>query len=316
MFPRILTVVLLAAALILAVSCKQLGRDAKGTPAETAANPNSIYGPPFKIGTIRSPGVDESSGLVASRVNPGVYWTHNDSGDGPFIFAFDQTGKSRGVLRLTAATNRDWEDIGIGPGPQPDKSYLYIGDIGDNEFTRPEIVLFRIAEPILTAADAESTKKKPRATEPVEAIRLRYPDGQHDAETLLIHPTSGNVYVVTKIPFEKPTVYEAVAPLSPNKVTTMKRLGQIAVPSLAGGVLTGGSVSPDGTRVAFCDYFQGYEAVLPAGKNFDEIWNEKLLPIDLGRRKQGEAITYRLDGKALLTTSEGRSSALIEVRRK
>jgi hypothetical protein len=56
--------------------------------------------------------------------------------------------------------------------------------------------------------------------------------------------------------------------------------------------------------------------VLPAGKNFDEIWNEKLLPIDLGRRKQGEAITYRLDGKALLTTSEGRESALIEVRRK
>jgi hypothetical protein len=268
------------------------------------------------LGIIRNPSVDESSGLVASRLNPGVYWTHNDSGDGPFVYAFDQTGKSRGVLRLTGATNRDWEDIGIGPGPQADKPYLYVGDIGDNNFNHPEIVLYRIPEPALTPADAELTKKKARSTDPVEAIRLRYPDGQHDAETMLVHPTTGNVYIITKIPFERPTVYEAFAPLNPNKVTTMKRIGQIAVPSLAGGVLTGGSVSPDGTRVALCDYFQGYEAVLPTGKNFDEIWNEKLTPIDLGRRQQGEAIAYRLDGKALLTTSEGPSSAIIEVRRK
>jgi hypothetical protein len=66
-----------------------------------------------------------------------------------------------------------------------------------------------------------------------------------------------------------------------------------------------------------CDYFQGYELVLPTGsENFDDIWKQKLTPIDLGRREQGEAIAYRLDGKALLRTSEGRGSPLIEVRRK
>jgi hypothetical protein len=317
MFQRILTFVFLAGLTLVAISCKQLQRDVRGVPAEAASNPNSPYGPPIKIGTIRTPGVNESSGLVASRVNPGVYWTHNDSGDGPFLYAFDQTGTARGVLRLTGASARDWEDMASGPGPQANKSYLYIGDIGDNELTRQEIVLYRIVEPTLAATDAESTKKKARSTEPVEAIRLRYPDGSHDAETLLVHPTSGNVYVVTKIPFEKAAVYEAVAPLNPNKVTTMKRVGELAVPSLAGGVLTGGSISPDGTRVALCDYFQGYEVVLPSGsKNFDDIWKEKLSPIDLGRREQGEAIAYRLDGKALVATSEGRSSAVVEVRRK
>jgi len=250
-------------------------------------------------------------------MNPGIYWTHNDSGDGPLIYAFDQTGRSRGIIRVAGANNRDWEDISVGPGPQTGTPYLYIGDIGDNEFTRQEVVLYRIPEPTLSPADADLTKKKARQSEPAEALRLRYPDGSHDAETLLVHPTSGNVYILTKIPFDKPTIYEAVAPLDPTKVNTMKRIGQLTIPSLAGGVLTGGSVSPDGTRIALCDYFQGYELVLPTGtKNFDDIWSQKLTPIDLGRRQQGEAIAYRLDGKALLTTSEGRSSALIEVKRK
>ncbi len=313
MIQQIRTATLLSAVLLLTVSC---AREVQ-VPAKAASNPNSPYGPPVKVGTLRNQGVDESSGLVASRANPGVYWTHNDSGDGPFIYAFDETGKSRGVLRVAGASNRDWEDLAIGPGPEANRSYLYIGDTGDNEFTRPEIVIYRIPEPTLLATDAELTKKKARQTEPAEAIRLRYPDGAHDAETLLVHPTSGNVYILTKIPFEKPTLYEASVPLDPTKVNVMKRIGELAVPSLAGGVLTGGSVSPDGTRIALCDYFQGYEVILPAGsQNFDDIWKQRLTTIDLGRRTQGEAIAYTLDGKALLTTSEGRNSALLEVKRK
>jgi hypothetical protein len=94
----------------------------------------------------------------------------------------------------------------------------------------------------------------------------------------------------------------------------MKRIGEVRVPSLFGGVLTGGSVSPDGRRVALCDYFQGYELVLPRGAtNFDDIWKQKMIGFDLGKRKQGEAIAYRLDGRALLATSEGKQSPLIQV---
>ncbi len=119
-------------------------------------------------------------------------------------------------------------------------------------------------------------------------------------------PTSGNIYIVTKVPLVNPVVYEAAAPFTPGKVITMRRIGEIRVPSLFGGVLTGGSVSPDGRRVAFCDYFQGYELVLPAkSTNFNDIWKQRMTGFDLGKRKQGEAIAYRLDGKALLATSEG-----------
>lgn len=274
-----------------------------------------VYGPPTTITTIKEKSISESSGLAASRTTPGVYWTHNDSGDGPYIYAFDTRGDSLGIFRVTGAEACDWEDMAAGPGPQPNTSYLYLGDIGDNDGVRDEVVVYRVVEPTLTVV-TRRPKDRPGSTEPAEAIRLRYPDGKHDAEALLVHPTSGNIYIVIKVPIANPVVYEAVAPFTPGKLVTMRRLGEIHVPSIFGGVVTGGSISPDGRRVALCDYFQGYEIVLPAGsKDFDDIWKQKMTGFDLGKRKQGESITYRLDGDALLATSEGKQSPLIQVER-
>jgi hypothetical protein len=274
------------------------------------------YGPPRNIATLKNPSIVESSGLAASRSTPGVYWTHNDSGDGPFVYAFDSTGQSRGVFRVTGATNRDWEDMAVGPGPQTGQSYLYIGDIGDNNESRSEVVVYRVVEPKLTAADKTSIKIRPRTTETAEAIRLRYPDGQHDAEALLVHPSSGNLYIVTKRLLANPTVYEATAPLTAGRVITLRSLGEMKVPSLLGGVITGGSISPDGRRVALCDYFQGYELVLPSSNaSFNDIWKQKMSGFDLGQRKQGEGIAYRSDGRALMATSEGKFSTVVQVER-
>jgi len=274
------------------------------------------YGPPTTIATIKEKSISESSGLAASRSTPGAYWTHNDSGDGPFIYAFDTAGDALGIFRVTGAEARDWEDIAAGPGPQANKSYLYLGDIGDNDAVRDEVVVYRIPEPALSTATRRLTKARPGSTEPAEAIKLKYPDGKQDAEALLVHPTTGNIYIVNKVPIANPTVYEAIAPFTPGKLVTMRRIGTIHVPSLFGGVITGGSISPDGRHVALCDYFQGYEIDLPpTSKDFDDIWKQKMTGFDLGKRKQGESITYRLDGDALLATSEGKQSPLIQVER-
>lgn len=279
-------------------------------PAKQQPQP---YGRATTIATIKDKSISESSGLVASRSMPGAYWTHNDSGGGPFIYAFDSRGNSLGTFRVMGAEARDWEDIAIGPGPQPGKSYLYIGDIGDNDNAVSQIVVYRVAEPALSRETAKLTRTRPGVTESAEAIRLRYPDGKHDAETLLVHPANGNVYIITKVPLVNPVVYEATAPLTSGK---LKQIGEIRVPSLF-GVLTGGSISPDGRRVALCDYFQGYELVLPAKSvDFNDIWKQRMIGFDLGQRKQGEAIAYRLDGKALLATSEGKQSPLIQVERR
>ena len=281
------------------------------TKTTTASN----YGASTQLARLKDKAVKESSGLAASRRFPGVYWTHNDSGDGPFIYAFDTRGNGRGTWRVTGATANDWEDVAAGPGPKPDVSYLYIGDIGDNQSKRSEIVIYRVPEPELSKGTV--SKSKAAATAASEAIRLRYPDGSHDAEALLVHPATGNLYIITKTPFANPGIYEAAAPLALGSTITLNRVGTLEVPSLLGGIITGGAISPDGRRVVFCDYLQGYEAVLAEKKAaFNTIWKEPLASISLGSRKQGEAITYRLDGKALLMTSEGSPMPLFQVERR
>ena len=287
-------------------------------PKQKAPAPsNEVYGPPVKLGDLEDKAINESSGLVASRTSPGNYWTHNDSGNGPVIYAFNSQGRRRGVWRVTGAISHDWEDMAAGPGPKPDISYLYIGDIGDNNGTRSEIHLWRLPEPVVPATDPGSTEAKPAATEPAEKIRLRYPDGKHDSEALLIHPKTGRIYVVTKVPLINASVYAADMPTDIREVVTLTRVGEVEVPGLAGGIITGGDISPDGRRAALCDYFNGYEFVLKdPGSPFDSIWKELLTVVDVGNRKHGETITYRLDGKALVTTSERLPAPLFEMVRK
>ncbi len=283
--------------------------------ANTQVHPS--YLPPKRIAELKDRAIRESSGIAASRTTRGSYWTINDSGDGPFVYAFDETGQRQGVWRVTGARARDWESVAAGPGPEAGKKYLYAGDIGDNDERRKEITVYRFAEPTITRADAQSTKAKPSVTAPAETLSLRYPDGGHDAETLMVHPVTGNIYVVTKVAFGNPHVYVAAASASTTETSTLKHLGEIQIPSMLGGIITDGAIAPDGSRVVLCDYLFGYEFVLGKGSTeFDSIWKQVPAVIQLGERRQGEAVTYRLDGRALLATSEGLPTPLIQVSRR
>src|SRR6266850_1911276 len=296
---RLYKFILVAFLLSLLVACQTVSRDAKarrrapdGTADQkTSPRPNDIYGPPTKVGVLENRAIDESSGIVASRTSPGMYWTHNDSGDGPFIYALDDRGHSRGVWRVNGAVAYDWEDIAAGPGPMPGTSYLYIGDIGDNGGRRPQIIVYRVPEPAITAADEGTKKSNAQLTEPAEVIRLRYPDGPHNSETLMVHPGTGKIYVITKIEFGNAGVYEADPAQASAGVITLARVGELSVPTVFGGMISGGDISPDGLRVALCDYVQGYELALPgAASEFNLIWKQPLKPIAIGQREQGEAI--------------------------
>ena len=103
----------------------------------------------FRIdkGIIESEEIVEASGIAASRKNPGVLWTHNDSGGKSNLFAFDSTGKNLGHYLIAGIQKRDWEDIAVGPGSIECKKYLYIGDIGDNSLTYTKKYIYRIPEP-------------------------------------------------------------------------------------------------------------------------------------------------------------------------
>jgi hypothetical protein len=84
-------------------------------------------------GTINSAALTEVSGLAVCRNNPHVLWLHNDSGDRARIFAVNTAGRLPGIYTLPGVTAIDCEDIAIGPGPGKGTSYIYVGDIGDND---------------------------------------------------------------------------------------------------------------------------------------------------------------------------------------
>ncbi len=300
-----------------ASGCRLLSDQPGESEARTveAGEPSKDYGPPIHLADLEEKSVDESSGVVASRRNPGLFWTHNDSGDGPLLYAFDREGRRRGVWSVAGAKANDWEDVAAGPGPQKGQSYLYVGDMGDNDRDRKQIIVYRVAEPAVAADTVVNNSVEPYPTATAEAIQLKYPDGRHDAEALAVHPATGDLYVITKTrnPANAAGVYKLAAPYSMDAVNTLRKVGEVRVPSLFPGMITGADISPDGSRVVLCDYFNAYELVATSG--LDEVWKQKPAVVRLGSRPQGEAVCYTLNGQSILATSEGRPAAVIEVPR-
>ena len=108
---------------------------------------------------------------------PGVilvfFWTHNDSGGGAWLYAFDRSGQSLGRWAVPGARANDWEDIAAGPGPKRGESYLYIGDIGDNNSRRPYVTVYRIPEPAsLNQNRNERSRPKPSGSSTPTALTM------------------------------------------------------------------------------------------------------------------------------------------------
>ena len=255
--------------------------------------PEAAWAEPVAVGRVRDRRIREASGLAAAGNDASLLWTLNDSGNPPLLFSIDLTGKTRAILRLEGATNRDWEALARGPGQEDGASYLYVGDIGDNLAELTEIVVYRVPEPDLPAAG------KARLERRADALRFRYPDGSHDAEALALHPASGDLYILTKAE-GRATVYRAAAPLESSSILELERVGRIDLPGAEAA--TGADISPDGHALAVSTYGHVYE--FPLRVEDDRISFGPPIQVPTGFRPQGETVAYALDGDAVITTSE------------
>jgi hypothetical protein len=147
-------------------------------------------------GVVSAPEIIEASGIVASRQNPGVLWTHNDSGFGGSVFALSTNGALLGRYYVPTAFGGNYEDIAIGPGSNPEHQWLYLGDIGDNFLSRFSIRVFRFPEPAVYLYQSNAPPILP--TLAAQEIELRYPDGPFDAEALMVDPLTGDLFIATK----------------------------------------------------------------------------------------------------------------------
>lgn len=304
--------VIFAVCLALAASgCQRSSLDSLGNP--DSAREKAPYDEPKKIGNIEYGGIDESSGLAASKCQPDVYWTHNDSGDGPFLYGLDLEGKNLGVWRVAGATNLDWEDIASFKDKNG-RCFVFIGEIGNNSLKRADAAIYRVAEPLANETTGLSVRESPLETEPAESLRFVYPGRPLNAETLLVHPITGEIYVLSKSKEDPSSVFKIKPLFGIMRPQLAEKVAEIKVPAVPYGFLTGGDISPDGKRVVLCDYYAGYELILPAeAKNFDEIWSQTPRMFDAGERDTGESIAFSANGLFVIASSEKKHSPIFRM---
>ncbi|MEU9986174.1 WD40 repeat domain-containing protein [Streptomyces sp. NPDC048045] len=235
--------------------------------------------------TIKDPRITESSGLAASTLHPGIYWTHNDSDDGPYIYAVDsRTGKTVATLTLRGiGSPRDVEAISIGPDHQ-----IYVGDIGDNLGGKwPYVWIYRLPEPKVLKDQTV------RATQYV----VKYSNGPRNAESLLVHPRTGRVYIIDKNE-NGGHLYEGPATLSASGANIFRPVATVDLWA------TDAAISPNGRQLAVRGYFGGIY--------YD--WNGGSIKrkgrLDVPLQGQGESVSYSPDGTKLMYGSEGAGSSV------
>ena len=266
------------------------------------------FGAPEQIGTVESSAIDEASGIVASRRRPGVFWVHNDSGDSARLFALSSKGRSLATYEVLGAEARDWEDLDIGMGPIRHLDYLYVGDIGDNQRRFDTVVVYRVPEPEVDP----NVEVKAGVTAVAEAFRLRYPDGPHDAEALLVDPRTGALLIATK-EREGPTqVFQADVRQPGPKPVGLRRIAELSLPAspLPGGrLVTAGTLSRDGRWVLLKTYVSAYLWDRGDGTLADAFQREPCrVPVAL--EPQGEAAAFVGDRLDYVTLSEGKRQPL------
>ena len=248
-------------------------------------------------GRVATPAASELSGLVLSRSQTGVLWSHNDSGDAPRLLALSPRGRLWADLSVAGAEHVDWEDIATGPAAGP-RDALYVGDIGDNAEERPQIVVYRLSEPRVHG-------RAPAASRSAVRFALRYPDRPHDAEALLVDPSSGALIVVTKDFGGSARLYVAARP-SARAVTTMRRAGTLRLG--AGQAVTAGDISADGRTVAVRTYDGAFVWSRRRAQSLSSAMRARPCAARAGllAEGQGEALALTRDGRAFFTVAEGR----------
>ncbi|MFD6950188.1 hypothetical protein A6A08_21785 [Nocardiopsis sp. TSRI0078] len=230
----------------------------------------------------RDPRISESSGLAPSLRHEGVWWTHNDSGDHPSeVYAVDGEGRTLATVTL-GLERRDWEAVSVVEGPDGTPSVL-VGDIGDNFGGGwPNVRVYRFDEPEVVA-DA--------LVEPA-VFTLTYEDGGRDAESMMVDPRDGRLYVASK-EFSG-GLYAAPETLEPGGEHVLERID--SVPLFA----TDAAFGPDGTRYAIRTYWG-----VTVYDSTEGVPGSALGSFDLPESDQGESLAFTPDGTALMVGTEG-----------
>lgn len=255
----------------------------------------SRFGEPTTRCTVSDPRLPEISGLAP--LGEGLL-AINDGGEAVIIHELDADCAIVGERRASVDPY-DPEDLAVAAD-----GTVWLADTGDNRLGRETVAVIAV---------------RPDGTTDVH--RLRYPDGAHDAEALLLAP-DGTPYLVTKEVLGVSGIYRPTVALDPADTVPMERVGELAL-QLTGSpggpvgragqlLVTGGAVSPDGTAIALRTYTDAYVWSLTGSDVVGSLAGEPVR-VALPDSPQGEAIAFDAAGRSLLVSGEGLPVDVTEV---
>lgn len=219
------------------------------------------------------PQIVESSGLVALDKR---FVTVNDSGDSARIFVVDpRTGDTTDVVTWPGEVE-DVEAL----APAGDAA-VWVGDLGDNTRSR----------------DSVSVRRVPLDGSAGQEYELTYPGGARDAEALVEHPLTGQLFVISKVVFGG-QVYAAPRELSADEPNQLAAVGDVT------GIVTDAAFFPDGRHLIVRTYTQ---AVVYAWPSLESVGS-----FELPKQEQGEGIAVSADDRVYVS-SEGQRAPVLEV---
>jgi hypothetical protein len=271
--------------------------------AEPPASPPIRYETGKRIAVLENPQINESSGLACSRLADGVFWTNNDSGDRPRVFAFNLKGENLAEVSIPGAAAVDWEDMCS--FDLDGKSYLLLADAGDNDARRKSCTLYLVEEPKIDPAKRNVSLTAPLASK----IEFTYEDGPRDCEAVAVDPTTRTVLLIDKRVNRKVYSLPIPKPLVKSSTLTARCIGKLSL-----GWVTAMDVSPDGRQMIALTYLSAYEYTRRRGQTWTQAFQSEPRTISVPGRQQGESVCYGRDGKTLYLTSEKTPTPLLELR--
>ena len=245
--------------------------------------------------TPTDPGLTELSGLAQHE---GRFYATGDGGAALRVPVLDPATCATVDVVTAPGDPRDVEDLAVAAD-----GTVWLADTGDNRRTRTTVALFAVKDGAATL------------------YRLRYPDGPHDGEALLLEH-GGRPVIVTKEITGVAGIYAPAGPLVSPGPVDLVRLGQlvIAPTDTPGGpvgqlgsiVVTGGAVSPDGAIVAVRTYTDAYVFAAPDGNAVTALAG-RATRVPLPGEPQGEAVAVTDDGR-LISGSEAAGGSRPPIR--
>lgn len=276
-----------------------------------AAEP--VHGTFEPLTTVNDRELPELSGLAASRRWPGVYWAHNDSGDGPRLFAFNRRGQVIARIEVEGAEAVDWEDIAL--YERDGRSWLAVGDIGDNFAFRDRVTIYLLPEPEL---DASRVK-------PLRRLDFRYPDGPRDAEGLAVDAEGGSILLVEKgaprvgfyrLPLDAGPGVQTAERLATLELRVPGKLPPAAPLSAPRGrvSVTAMDLSRDGLRLAMISYSRLFCFDRAPGESWAAALARPPRVWPLPKQRGLEAMAIGADGRSVVVAPEGIPTPVLRAR--